>query len=106
MEIKQYNIYEVNISQNKKIVNPQYDIVYGVILSPDVMNNILKTVIIAPLCNQCAITPTTFLIDNKTRIQLDRISTINKTQITKFIAPLDNSQIPKIKNTINEMLVK
>lgn len=105
MQIKQYNIYEVDLTNpsksqaSKKIVN-------AAILSPDVMNDVLKTVIIAPLSKCCAITPTTFLINEDTRIRIDLISSIPKKRVLKSVGKIDSSQIPKIKDVIDEMLVK
>lgn len=105
MEIKQYHFYEIDLTNSTE--NSRFaDIVYGAVLSPNEMNEVLKTVIVAPLCNHCSITPTTFLIDEITRIRLDQIMTVEKSRITKRIDQLDNSQIPKIKNVLNEMFVK
>ena len=106
MEIKQYHIYEINISNTIKGDEIPEDIIYAVILSPNEMNDILTTIVIAPLCNSCAITPTTFLIDDQTRIRLDQISSLPKKRITSYISQIDISQIPKIKNILNEMLIK
>jgi len=106
MTISQYEIYEFDISKAIKGDEMPENIIHGVIMSPDVMNKVLKTVIVAPLSNCCALTPTTFLIDENIRIRLDQISSISKKRITKFIGKIDKSQIPKIKDTLNEMLIK
>lgn len=106
MEILQYHIYEIDVTQSIKGEDLPDDIIYGVILSPKEMNDMLKTIIMAPLSNCCAITPTTFLIDHETRIRLDQISTVPKSKVNKYIGELGVSQIPKIKNVLEEMLVK
>ncbi|RXJ86856.1 type II toxin-antitoxin system PemK/MazF family toxin [Arcobacter sp. CECT 8985] len=99
MNILQYNIYTFN-SENSE------EMIYAVVLSPNEMNEVLKTVIVAPLCNQCDITPTTFLIDDITRVRLDQITTIEKINVDNYIAKINDSQIQKIKNTLDEMLIK
>ncbi|WP_321311250.1 type II toxin-antitoxin system PemK/MazF family toxin [Halarcobacter sp.] len=106
MDILQYHIYEIDVSGAIKGDEMPENVIYGTILSPNEMNDILKTVIIAPMCDKCAITPTTFLINEKTRIRVDQISSLPKKRITKYIGKLDISQIPKIKKTLEEMLVK
>lgn len=106
MKIEQYLIYEFDITGAVKGDELPENIIYAVILSPNEMNDILKTVIMAPLCNKCAITPTTFLIDEITRIRLDQISSLPKKMIKKYIGKVSTSQIPKIKKVINEMLVQ
>lgn len=100
-EIKQYNIYEFNLFH----FNGLDEIIYGIVLSPDEMNKSLLTVIVAPLCNQCAITPTTFLIDDITRVKLNQLTMLPKKCKTKKIDTLNSSQILKIKKTMHDMLV-
>lgn len=106
MNIEQYSMYCFDLSYYDEHGKKIEDIMYGVVISPNEMNEMLQTVIIAPLCNGCAITPTTFLIDNETRIKLDQLTTVSKTRIIEYFDKLDNSQIPKVKNVLSEMFVK
>ena len=106
MNIEQYNIYEINLSGVIKDEELTESIIKAVILSPDEMNEVLKTIIIAPLCNKCALTPTCFLIDKELRIRLDQISAIQKKRIIKHLGYVDKNQIYKIKSVLNEMLIK
>lgn len=108
MEIKQYNIYEMDLTKTIKDDELPENIIKAVILSPEEMNDVLQTVVIAPLtsCENNTITPTTFKIDEKTKIRLDQISSLSKTRIIKHLGEVGISAIPKIKATLNEMLVK
>ncbi|RBQ31936.1 hypothetical protein CRU92_03985 [Arcobacter sp. FW59] len=106
MNIEQYNIYEIDLSGTVKDDEIPENVIEAVVLSPDEMNDILKTIVIAPLCNKCALTPTTFLIDKELRIRVDQISAVQKRRVTKYIGKVDKTQIPKIKNVLNEMLIK
>lgn len=88
MDILQYHIYEIDVSGAIKGDEMPENIIYGTILSPNEMNDILKTVIIAPMCDNCAITPTTFLINEKTRIRVDQISSLPKKELLNILENL------------------
>lgn len=104
MLLEQYCIYEFDISEEKDHKKPKIE--YLIILSPLEMNEALKTVIVAPLCNQCAITPTTFLIDDITRVQLDQMFSIKKDKAVRFIDKINSHKIKKIKKVLDDMLIK
>lgn len=108
MHIKQYEIYEIDLTNTIKDEELPENLVHAVILSPNEMNDVLKTIIIAPLtsCEHSAVTPTTFYIDEKIKIRLDQISSLAKKRLKNKIGDVSFSQIPKIKNVLNEMLVK
>lgn len=106
MDITQYHIYEIDLSNTIKDDEIPEDIIQAVVLSPNDMNEILKTIVIAPICDKCALTPTTFLIDKEIRIRLDQISAVQKRRVRKYLGQVDKTQIPKIKNVLNEMLIK
>lgn len=106
MDIIQYSIYKIDLTNTIKDDELKENIIYGVVLSPNEMNEVLRTVIVAPLCNKCAITPTTFLIDITNRIRLDQTSSITKKRFIKCIGEVDKSQISKIKSVLNEIFVK
>ena len=106
--IKQYNIYEINLDGTIRDDIIPDNIIAGVILSPDVMNDCLKSVIIAPItsCPNASVTPTTFFIDKNNKIRLDQISSLSKKRVQKHLGEVSISQLPKIKKVLNEMLVK
>ncbi len=84
MDITQYHVYEIDLTNTIKDDEIPEDIIQAVVLSPNDMNEILKTIIVAPICNKCALTPTTFLIDKETRIRLDQISAVQKKKSKKI----------------------
>ena len=99
---KQYEIYEFALSNLDK--NPSNKIL-AVILSPDEMNEVLKTVIIAPLCTKCNPMPTTIKIDKEMMVKLEQISTISKKRIIKKFGKIEQAQIGKIKQVLKEILI-
>lgn len=109
MQVEQYSIYKIDLTIGTvKDDELEENILNAVILSPNEMNECLKSVIMAPIttCEDSSITPTTFYIDKNIKIRLDQISSIAKKRIVKRVGSVDTSQIPKIKNVLNEMLVK
>jgi mRNA interferase MazF len=80
-----------------------------VIISPDELNNQLATLIIAPMTTVSPPYPTRVpvMLDKKSGwIVLDQIRTIDKKRIIKTLGKLDQEEITKVKNIINEMLVR
>lgn len=104
--IKQYDIYVFDLRECLSDEELPEKVLEGIILSPNVMNEVLRTVIFAPMCKRCKTTPTTFKIDEENFIRLDQISTVNQRRITKKIGSVDKSQLPKIKQVLKEMLVE
>ena len=106
MEIKQYQIILVNLdptvgSEIKK-TRP------CVVLSPDEMNNHLRTVVIAPMTTSSKKYPTRVEIkhDNKIGwIVLDQIRTIDKQRILKDLGKLSRSEIKEVKAILKETFV-
>lgn len=106
MILKQYDIYEFDLRTCISDEELPQKVIQGAILSPDVMNEVLRTVVFAPICSSCTSMPTTFKIDEFNLIRLDQISTVNKKRATKKVGSVDKSQIPKIKQVLKEMLVE
>ena len=104
MYIKQFSIYSFDLSQDT--ISSADDFVYGVVLSPNEMNDCLKTVIIAPLCNKCSLTPTTFLIDEKTRIKLDQLTIVDKVAAIDYIDKLDYRKVTLVREILSDMFIK
>ncbi|WP_029523094.1 type II toxin-antitoxin system PemK/MazF family toxin [Persephonella sp. KM09-Lau-8] len=106
VNIKQYSIWLVNldptIGSEIKKVRP------AVVISPNEMNDVLNTVIIAPMTTKIRDWPTRVLINfqgRKGEIALDQIRTIDKRRLIKELGYLDNSTILKVKLVLKEMLI-
>lgn len=107
MDIKQYDIYWVTLDPTVgaeiKKTRP------CIIISPNEMNQYLKTVLIAPVTSTIKNIPfrIKFLLKNKQNmIVLDQIRAVDKVRLRKKISEIDAQVIQKIKNVIDEMLVK
>ena len=106
MEIKQYQIILVNldptIGSEIKKTRP------CVVISPDEMNNHLRTVVIAPMTTISKHYPTRVEIkhDNKIGwIVLDQIRTIYKHRILKDLGKLSKPEIKEVKAILKETFV-
>ena len=106
MEIRQYQIILVNldptIGSEIKKTRP------CVVISPDEMNNHLRTVVIAPMTTNSKNYPTRVEIkhDNKIgRIVLDQIRTIDKQRILKDLGKLSRPEIKEVKVILKETFV-
>ena len=78
------------------------------VISPDEMNNNIKTIIIAPMTTKSRAYPTrvqTNLQGKDGWIVLDQIRTIDNTRIIRKLGEITSSQIMKVKSIIKEMLV-
>lgn len=106
--VKQYSVYWVSLDPTKgsevQKTRP------AVVISPDIMNNNLRTVIIAPITSKLHDLPTRVSVAIKKgegHVMLDQIRTIDKIRLTgNAISTLSSNEIENIKNTIHEMLVK
>ena len=106
MEIRQYQIIVVNLdptigSEIKKTRS-------CVVISPDEMNNHLRTVVIAPMTTSSKNYPTRVEIkhDNKIGwIVLDQILTIDKQRILKDLGKLSKPEIKEVKAILKETFV-
>jgi mRNA interferase MazF len=106
MEIKQYQIILVNldptIGSEIKKTRP------CVVISPDEMNDHLRTVVIAPMTTSSKNYPTRAEIkhDNKIGwIVLDQIRTIDRQRILKDLGKLSKPEIKKVKAILKETFV-
>ena len=78
-----------------------------VIISPDEINQYLRTVIIAPLTHTLKIYPSRVLCEingDKGSIMLDQIKTVDKARISSRIGNLSPAEISGVKHVVNEML--
>ena len=106
VKVEQYSIWLVNldptIGAEIRKMRP------AVIISPNEMNEVLNTVIIAPMTTKIRDWPTRVKIEfqgKQGEIALDQIRTIDKRRLVKHLGKLDFFAILKIKRIIKEMLV-
>lgn len=105
MVIKQYSVHWINLDPT--VGSEVSKTRPCVIVSPDEMNQYLRTVIIAPLSHTIKSYPTRVICNikgDKGAVMLDQIRTIDKARIGGLIAQLDAKEIAEIKHIINEML--
>lgn len=107
MEIRQYDLVLVNlaptIGSEMKKTRP------CLVISPNEMNKYLQTIVIAPVTNTSRDYPTRVSI-NQERIKgwiiIDQIRTIDKRRIVKILGKLNNPEIEKVKDVIQETFVE
>lgn len=106
MEIKQYQIFLVNldpaIGSEIRKTRP------CVVISPDEMNNHLRTVVIAPMTTSSKNYPTRVEIKHDNRIGwivLDQIRTIDKKRILRDLGKLSKPEIKEVKAILKETFV-
>lgn len=103
--MKQFEIYIANLDPTKgtemKKIRPV------IIVSPNEMNDYLKTVIIAPITSQFhANIPTRvmFTLQNiNSYIALDQLRTLDKSRLFKHVGNIPNKVSNSIKNILLEM---
>jgi mRNA interferase MazF len=79
-----------------------------VVISPDEMNEVLGTVIVAPLTSRSKPYPTRVAsqVQGKERwIVIDQIRTVDKRRLLKRLDVLDSETITAVKSILKEMLV-
>ena len=82
-----------------------------VVLSPDVMNNVLKTIIVAPITSTERKIPTRVLIqstetsglDNDNYAMLDQIKTIDKSRVIKKFGVVSDSEKQELTDRLQEL---
>jgi mRNA interferase MazF len=107
MVANQYDIYLVTLdpTQGHEIQKTRPCLV----ISPNEMNHVISTVIIAPMTTKSHPYPTrisTTLKGKKGWIVLDQIRTIDRLRLIKYLGTLDKESIRKVKNVIHEMLLE
>ena len=106
MSVKQYSVWLVNLdptvgSEIKK-TRP------ALIISPDEMNEVLKTVIVAPMTTKIRNWPTRVKISfqgKEGEIALDQIRTIDKRRLVKKLGKIDVHKALEVKAVLKEMLI-
>ena len=102
----QYDVYLINldptIGHEIKKTRP------CLIISPDEMNDNLRTVTIAPMTTKTQDYPTRVSVDfqdKKGWIVLDQMRTVDKKRLTRRLGTIDKKTIQKVKAVIKQMLV-
>jgi mRNA interferase MazF len=106
MEIKQYQVVLVNLDPT--IGSEIQKTRPCVILSPNEMNDNLKTITIAPMTSTSRKYPTRVKIKHNNQegwIVIDQIRTIDKTRIIKVFNSLTIKEIHECKQVIRETFV-
>lgn len=105
MEINQYSIHWISLDPTTgSEVNKTRPCV---VLSPNEMNQYLKTIIIAPITSTLKSYPTRVICDVKGKkgaIMLDQIRTVDRSRILGLIDQLSRKEITEVKHIINLML--
>jgi mRNA interferase MazF len=76
-----------------------------VIISPDEMNQSIRTLLIAPMTSTLKHYPSRIIIDEKSSIALDQIRCIDKSRVIKIMGTIPTSSIAQLKTALKEMLV-
>jgi mRNA interferase MazF len=106
MEVKQYQIVLVNLDPTlgSEIQKTRP----CVIISPDEMNDNLRTVVIAPMTSSGRKYPTRVKVKHNSQdgwIVIDQIRTIDKIRIVKKFSSLSDKEIRECKRVIRETFV-
>ncbi len=106
MVVNQYEVYWVGLDPTKghEIQKPRL----CVVLSPNEMNHVIDTVIIAPLTTNSHAYPTRIEVamDNKNAwIVLDQTRTVDKSRLVRKLGELDKKTVQTVKQVLKEMLI-
>jgi|SRR5690554_2346344 len=106
MELNQYDIVLVNLNSTQGCeINKTRPYV---IVSPNEMNNNLRTITVAPMTTLSRNYPSRVKIKHNNKIGwivLDQIRTIDKTRIIKKLGSLSEKEILECKSIIKEMFM-
>jgi len=106
MEIKQYDVYLINLDPTIgfEIQKTRPCLV----ISPDEMNRNIQTIIIAPMTTKSHGYPTRVKITFKRKtgwIVLDQIRTVDSKRLVRRLGRVTDDTITKVKTIIKEMFV-
>lgn len=111
MEIKQYDIIFVDLQVSESLRGSGAEMIKPrpcVVISPDVMNRYLRTVVVAPMTTKSRLMPTRVQVRHNRRtgwIVVDQIRTVDRTRVLKKLDRLTNPEIRKLKSVIRETYV-
>ena len=107
MKIKQYHVYLINLDPT--VGHEIQKTRPCIVISPDEMNENIKTIIIAPMTTKSHKYPTRISLHfqkQKGFIVLDQIRTIDKKRIIKELGKINNKIVSEIKSVLQEMLIE
>ena len=106
MDLSQYQIVLVNldptIGSEIKKTRP------CIVISPDEMNNHLRTIVVAPTTTKSKKYPTRIEVKHDRKIGwivIDQIRTIDKQRIIKVIGRLSRPEIKEVKSVMKETFI-
>ncbi len=106
MDLRQYKIVLVNldptIGTEIKKTRP------CVIISPDEMNEHLRTIVVVPMTTKSKKYPTRIEVKHDSKIgwaAIDQIRTIDKQRIVKVLGRLSKPEIKEVKSVLRETFV-
>ena len=106
MDLKQYQIVLVNLDPT--IGSEIQKTRPCVVISPDEMNQYLRTIIVAPMTTTSRKYPTRIQVKHDSKIGwivIDQIRTIDKQRIIKDLGRLSQPEIKELKSVIKETFV-
>lgn len=104
--VNQYDIYWVNLDPT--VVSEIKKSRPCVVISPDVSNKLLNTVLIAPLTSKLRDLPMRLLVEvdgKKGNVCLDQIRCVDKIRLHKKVDILSKKEIESLKELLKEYLV-
>lgn len=104
VKVERFSVWGVNLNPTKGSEQAGFRPV--LVVSPDVMNDRLKTVIVAPMTTQCRGWPTRITIIHSGKngeIALDQLRTIDKRRLEKSMGLLDNQFHHQVINVLSDM---
>lgn len=107
MEMNQYTIVLVNLDPT--IGSEIQKTRPCVIISPDELNDYLRTIVIAPMTTKSHTYPTRIKVNLNNKegwVVIDQIRTIDKSRIIKKLGTLSPAEIVKCKRAIRETFVE
>ena len=106
MVIKQYEVYLINLDPT--IGHEIQKTRPCLVLSPDEINDNIRTVIIAPMTTKSHVYPTRIPVRFGKKsgwIVLDQIRTVDKARLVKRLGRISSREIAAVKDIIKQMLV-
>lgn len=106
MVIQQYEVYLINLDPT---IGHEIQKTWPcLVISPEEMNNNIRTVIIAPMTTKSHAYPTRIPVRfNKKSgwIVLDQIRTVDKARLVKKLGKISSREVTAVKDIIKQMLV-
>ena len=111
MEINQYDIILVDLQLSEELRGAGAEIRKArpcVVISPDVMNRYLRTMVVAPMTTRSRLMPTRVRVRHNKKtgwIIVDQIRTVDRNRVGRKLDRLTHPEIKKLKKVIRETYV-